>query len=94
MPDLLPAPTEIVATDLNAAMIDVARQKFQPGETISFQTADAAALPFADSEFGAVVCQFGVIFVPDKEKAYREAHRVLAGGGRFLFSVWDTFDPT
>src|SRR5262249_43055935 len=45
--------------------------------------------PFADAEFDAVVCQFGVMFFPDKARGYREARRVLEPDGRFLFSVWD-----
>ena len=39
--------------------------------------------------FDTMVCQFGVMFYPDKHKGYREAHRVLTPGGRYLFSVWD-----
>jgi len=90
--DLLPAATEIVATDLNPAMLDVSRGKFKPGEAVTLEAADATALPFADGEFDALVCQFGVMFYPDKEKAYREARRVLAPGGRYVFSVWDAVD--
>ena len=73
-------------------MLDVARQKFRTGERIEFQSADATALPFPDGTFDAVVCQFGVMFFPDKDKAYREAFRVLAPGGRYHFNVWDSFD--
>jgi SAM-dependent methyltransferase len=39
-----------------------------------------------------VVCQFGLMFVPDKEVALREARRVLAPGGTFLFNVWDSLE--
>jgi ubiquinone/menaquinone biosynthesis C-methylase UbiE len=78
----------IVATDLNQPMVDYAKAK-QPSEHhITWQQADALALPFADESFDAVVCQFGVMFFPDKIKGYREARRVLRPGGRFYFNVW------
>src|SRR4029077_12489610 len=67
-------------------------QKFDVAENVEFELADAAALPFADRIFDAIVCQFGVMFFPDKDKAYREAFRVLAPGGRYHFNVWDSFD--
>jgi SAM-dependent methyltransferase len=86
--DALPD-AEITATDLNPPMLERAAAKFAPNEAIEFRPADAMALPFPDGAFDAVVCQFGVMFYPDKEKSYREAHRVLAPGGRYLLSVWD-----
>jgi ubiquinone/menaquinone biosynthesis C-methylase UbiE len=75
--DLLPAGARLTATDLNAPMLEIARSKFRPGEQVDFQPADATKLPFADANFDAVVCQFGVMFFPDKEGSYREIHRVL-----------------
>ena len=87
--DLLPASTCLMATDLNRPMLEVARAKFGPREQIEFRQADAMELPFPDRSFDAVVCQFGVMFFPDKEKSYREAYRVLAPSGRYVFSVWD-----
>jgi SAM-dependent methyltransferase len=53
---------------------------------------DAEHLPFSDAEFDAVVCQFGVMFFPDKRRAFSEAYRVLKPGGRFLFNVWDRIE--
>ena len=88
--DLLPAEAHLTATDLNPPMLEIARTKFRPEEQVDFRPADATALPFPDSSFDAVVCQFGVMFFPDKDKSYREVHRVLAPGGRYLFSVWDS----
>ncbi len=92
MRDLLPGTAGIVATDLNAAMLEVSRNKFRPDENVILQAADATALPFADGEFDAVLCQFGVMFFPDKDKSYREVRRVLAPGGHYVFSVWDSLD--
>jgi len=77
----------IVATDLNQPMLDHAASKPGLGR-VQFQQADAQNLPFGDQEFDAVVCQFGVMFFPDRPAAYREARRVLKPGGRFLFNVW------
>ena len=90
--DMLPASTHLLATDLNSPMLEVARKKFKAGEKVAFQPADAMALPFEDAAFDAIACQFGVMFFPDKDKSYREAYRVLARGGCYLFSVWDAFE--
>jgi SAM-dependent methyltransferase len=82
---------EMVATDLNPDMLRVAEAKIA-SPRISFAAADAQALPFADGGFDLVVCQFGAMFFPDRVAAYREARRVLAPGGAFLFNVWDRLD--
>jgi SAM-dependent methyltransferase len=82
---------EIVATDLNPAMLEVARRRVT-ARTAGFQAADAQALPFADAAFDLVVCQFGAMFFPDRVGAYREARRVLRPGGWFLFDVWDRLE--
>jgi ubiquinone/menaquinone biosynthesis C-methylase UbiE len=83
--DALTADAQLTATDFNPPMLEIARAKFRPGEQIGFQPADAVALPFADASFDAVVCQFGVMFFPDKAKSFSEAYRVLAPGGRYVF---------
>ena len=83
--------TEIVATDLSQAMIDVGASSLTLSRT-HWMHADAQDLPFAPSMFDLVVCQFGVMFFPDKPKAYGEAKRVLRSGGHFLFSTWDSLE--
>ncbi len=83
-----PADTSIVATDLNQAMLDRASAA-GTSRAIVWRQADAMQLPFPDGSFDAVVCQFGVMFVPDKARAFAEARRVLARGGVFVFNVWD-----
>jgi ubiquinone/menaquinone biosynthesis C-methylase UbiE len=79
----------VVATDLSKPMVDFARGKLAHLDAIEWREADAANLPFADGAFGAVVCAFGLMFVPDRQRALREAHRVLTSDGILLFSVWD-----
>ena len=90
--DALPPSSQLTATDLNPPMLEVLRTKFTAGEGVAVQPADATELPFGDRSFDAIVCQFGVMFFPDKEKAYREVYRVLDSGGRLIFSVWDSHD--
>ena len=79
----------VVASDISKPMLDYARHKLRAVREIEWREADAAALPFKDATFGAVVCAFGVMFVPDKPAAFREARRVVQEGGPFLFNVWD-----
>ncbi|MCX5520013.1 methyltransferase domain-containing protein [Kaistia defluvii] len=86
--DRLPASVRITITDLNAPMLERAQTKFQPGEQVEFQTADAMVLPFRDNSFDVVACQFGMMFFPDKDRCNREVFRVLAPGGSYLFNTW------
>lgn len=87
----LMTPAPIVATDLNAAMLDYAR-KWVDFPQISWREADAQALPFGDATFDVAVCQFGVMFFPDRVLAHRQVRRVLREDGRYLFNVWDGLD--
>ena len=87
----LPQSVTIVATDLNQPMLDQAasRGTIRP---VEWRQANAMSLPFEDASFDAVVCQFGVMFLPDKPAAFLEARRVLRPGGTFTFSVWDRIE--
>jgi SAM-dependent methyltransferase len=87
----LPESVAIVATDLNQPMLDHASAvgTLRP---VEWRQADAMQLPFGDGTFDAVVCQFGVMFFPDKAKAFSEARRVLSPGGVFIFNVWDQIE--
>ena len=87
----LPGHVEIVATDLNQAMLDQAAA-IGINRLIEWRQADAMQLPFPDESFDAVICQFGVMFFPDKSKAMGEARRVLRPGGVFIFNVWDRIE--
>ncbi|AJP47788.1 SAM-dependent methyltransferase [Rugosibacter aromaticivorans] len=88
---VLPESVSIVATDLNQPMLDMA-SKIGTQRLVEWRQADAMQLPFEDATFDAVVCQFGVMFFPDKSKAFSEARRVLRPGGVFMFNVWDRIE--
>jgi SAM-dependent methyltransferase len=79
----------LVATDLNPAMAAWGARAVAKAQ---WAVADAQRLPFADGRFDLVVCQFGAMFFPDRPAAFAQAHRVLAPGGRLLFSTWDTIE--
>ena len=83
--------TEIVGSDLNQPMI-VHAAAAGAARPITWRQADVLDLPFADSAFDSVVCQFGVMFFPDRVRALSEICRVLRPGGTFLFNVWDRIE--
>jgi SAM-dependent methyltransferase len=81
---------DIIATDLNRAMLSFAVAASRcAAPRLRWSAADALELPFADGSFDLAACQFGVMFFPDRVRAFREARRVLSPGGEYLFSVWD-----
>jgi ubiquinone/menaquinone biosynthesis C-methylase UbiE len=82
---------QIVATDINPAMLEHARHALT-SEQVSFQLADAHHLPFAEGSFDLVLCQFGVMFFPDKVGANQEAHRVLRPHGRYLLVTFKVLE--
>lgn len=84
--------THMTVTDLNPEMLEVTQGKLGDFKNIKVQPADALALPFDDEVFDAVICQFGVMFFPDKATSYREVYRTLKSGGKYFFNVWDSFE--
>lgn len=90
--NILPAGCKLIATDLNSPMLEVTKQKFHPRENVVIEQADAMDLPFESDLFDLVLCQFGVMFFPDKVRAHSEAHRVLRSQGHYLFTLWDSWE--
>lgn len=87
---ILPS-AKLVASDISGKMLEVAKKKL--GHlAIEWQTIDAQQLPFDDNSIDLVICCFGYMFVPDKQKAFREAYRVLRPGGHFIFTTWDQLE--
>lgn len=87
----LPDDVFIVATDLSQPMLDYAAS-VGTRRPVEWRQADITHLPFAGASFDAVVCQFGVMFLPDRARAFAEVRRVLRNGGVFLFNSWDRIE--
>ena len=80
--------------DLNEGMLNVARRlQLPPGLTVDWRHGSALALPFPDRSFDVVLCQQGLQFFPERQKALREMRRVLVPGGRAALSVWTGASP-
>jgi SAM-dependent methyltransferase len=75
----------------SAEQVRLARQRYPAGE---FRECDAGSLPFEEETFNAVVSNYGVLHFPEPELFFREAFRVLKGGGRLAFTVWDVPQET
>lgn len=82
---------EIVATDVNAVMLDVAARRLD-SDRVSFRPSDAQDLPFDAETFDVVVCQFGVMFFPDRVRAHKEARRVLRSNGHYVLASFDRLE--
>jgi ubiquinone/menaquinone biosynthesis C-methylase UbiE len=84
----------VAAIDLNGELLQVARGRAaQRGfDHLSFQQADAHALPFAGASFDLVTSRFGVMFFRDAGAALAEARRVLRPGGRIALLAWGPFE--
>ncbi len=80
---------EPVGIDFSSVMVEEARSRYP---TIEFREGDAEHLDFPDSQFDAVVSNFGMLHLASPERALAEAHRVLRPGGHVAFTVWDTPD--
>lgn len=84
----LPSNVSLNATDISADMLNVAKRELD-NEGIMFGVEDAQQLSFADNMFDLVICQFGMMFLPDQRKGFAEILRVLKPGGRFMFFTWE-----
>jgi SAM-dependent methyltransferase len=76
---------DAIGVDIAPGMVAEARRGF-PG--VAFREGDAEALAFSDRSFDAVICPFGLLHLPDPDKAIEEVFRVLKPGGCFAATVW------
>jgi SAM-dependent methyltransferase len=84
----------VIATDQAAGMLAIARERASTlGITnIDFRQSDAESLSIDDRGFDAVVCRWGLMFMPDVERALRGLYERLAPGGRIATAVWSSGD--
>jgi ubiquinone/menaquinone biosynthesis C-methylase UbiE len=84
----------VLATDQSEQMLEVARERAADLslKNISFQTADCETLDISDSAFNAVLCRWGIMFLPNPQAALKRMHDLLVPGGKVAAAVWDTPD--
>lgn len=80
---------DVTATDYVPGLLEHARERAVAERlNVSFQEADAEALPFADRSFDVVLSTFGVMFTADHERAAAELVRVCKHGGKICMANW------
>lgn len=82
---------QVVGLDLDPGMLQVAGTI---EAAITWREGSATELPFADESFNALTCQQGLQFFPDRPKAVREMHRVLAPAGRLAVAIWCSMESS
>ena len=87
----------VLGVDLAERLLELARAKArQLGLTnIRFQVGDMERSGFPDESFDAVVCVFGIFFLPDMARAVRELWRMVRQGGQLAITTWGprVFEP-
>ncbi|RLK33757.1 class I SAM-dependent methyltransferase [Cupriavidus plantarum] len=80
---------KVTSTDYVGALLERGAERARAERfDVTFQEADAEALPFGDASFDAVVSTFGVMFAPDQPKCAAEMMRVCRRGGRIGMANW------
>ena len=79
----------VAGVDVNPGMIAVAQSvSSDTRPAIDWHEADVQKLPLPDSWFDVVICQFGLMYFPDRQAALAELHRVLVPEGRIVLTAW------
>ncbi|PZR97820.1 MAG: class I SAM-dependent methyltransferase [Candidatus Chloroheliales bacterium] len=80
---------KVVATDLAPEMLRIAAERAAGGlHNIEFRAMDAETLDFPEASFDAVLCRFGLMFLPDLEATLQRMLRLLTPGGHICAAVW------
>jgi SAM-dependent methyltransferase len=79
----------VTSTDYVAALLERGAERARAERLdVSFETADAEALPFEDGSFDVVLSTFGAMFSPDHNLVASEMTRVCRPGGRIGLTNW------
>jgi ubiquinone/menaquinone biosynthesis C-methylase UbiE len=79
----------VTSTDYVPALLDGGRRRAEAeGLQVTFEVADAEALPYPDASFDVLLSTFGVMFAPDHPKSSSELLRVCRPGGRIGLASW------
>ena len=80
----------VVGTDISPGMLEVATERAAEIGlgNVEFHEMDAEALDLPESSFDAVLCRFGLMFLPDVDRTLVGIRRLLVPGGHFAASVW------
>jgi SAM-dependent methyltransferase len=80
----------VVGTDISPGMLEVARERAAELGlgNVEFHEMDAEVLDLPENSFDAVLCRFGLMFLPDVDRALAGIRRLLVPGGRLAASVW------
>lgn len=87
----LPATAILTATDLQAGMLEVAKKNLSAANIV-WATVDMTDIPYGENLFDSIICQFGIMLVPEKLRALTEMFRVLKPGGQLVFNVWGNIE--
>jgi SAM-dependent methyltransferase len=80
----------VIATDIAPQMLDIGRKRvLELGlDNIDFREMDAEALELPESSFDAILCRFGLMFLPNLQTALGQMRKLLVPGGQLTAAVW------
>jgi SAM-dependent methyltransferase len=88
----------VIGGDIDADVLRFAEVRYRGRPTIDVRTLDAQALPFADRSFDVILLYEAIYYLPQPEKFFKEAARVLRPAGQIIICTvnkdWSDFNPS
>lgn len=80
----------VTATDIAPGMLEIARERAEEAglTNVEFVETDAETIDFPEGSFDAVLCRFGLMFLPNVAASLQSMRRALGDGGHLAASVW------